>query len=97
MYNEQPAGCVALVKMSEGTCEMKRLFVRPEYQKKGIGTALCEALIEQAKKIGYDYMRLATALEVPKRLYKSLGFKKIAPYREIPSEIKSVVFMELEL
>jgi GNAT superfamily N-acetyltransferase len=76
---------------------MKRLFVRQEYQRKGIGTALCEALIERAKRLGYTHMRLATALEPPKKLYKSLGFKQIAPFGDIPGEIKGVVYLELEL
>jgi len=96
-HEKQLAGCVTLVKMSEGTCEMKRLFVRPKYQRLGIGKALCEAIIEQAKKAGYSNMRLATALEIPKALYKSLGFKEIAPFADVPEEIKGVVFMELEL
>lgn len=96
-HNGQPAGCVALGELNNSACEMKRLFVRPKYQRKGIGTALCKVLIEEAKKIGYTHMRLATALEIPKVLYDSLGFKKIAPYRDIPTEIKGVVFMELKL
>jgi GNAT superfamily N-acetyltransferase len=96
-YEGQPAGCVALRKLSDGICEMKRLFVRQEYQRNGIGTALCEAIIEYAKRIGYAHMRLATALEPPKRLYRSLGFKQIAPFIDIPGEIKGVVYMELEL
>jgi GNAT superfamily N-acetyltransferase len=96
-YEGQLAACVALGKLSGGICEMKRLFVRQEYQRKGIGTALCEALIEYARRAGYTHMRLATALEPPKKLYKSLGFKHIAPFRDIPGEIKGVVYLELEL
>jgi len=96
-YEGQPVGCVALEKLNDGTCEMKRLFVREEYQRKGIGTALCEALIEYAKRIGYTHMLLATALEPPKALYKSLGFKETAPFRDIPDEIKGVAYMELKL
>ena len=96
-YNNQPAGCVALGDLSDGICEMKRLFVRPKFQRKGVGAALCKALLEQAKKAGYTHMRLATALQVPRILYYSLGFKKIAPYRDIPDELKDVVFMELKL
>ena len=96
-YERQLAGCVALVKQSEGICEMKRLFVRTKYQRLGIGRALCNAIIEQAKKAGYSNMRLATALEMPKVLYKSLGFKEIAPFEDVPTEIKGVVFMELKL
>ncbi len=96
-YEGQPAGCVALRRLSDGICEMKRLFVRQEYRRNGIGTALCEALIEYAKRIGYAHMRLATALKPPNRLYRSLGFKQIAPFRDIPGEIKGVVYMELVL
>ena len=95
MYNEQPIGCVALAEQSENICEMKRLYVKPEYRRKGFGTALCEAVMEQAKKAGYTHMRLGTALEPPKVLYKSLGFKEIAPYEEVP--VEGVVFMELKL
>ena len=96
-YDEQPAGCIALGRLSDSICEMKRLFIRPEYRRKGIGTALCAALMEEAKKAGYTHMRLATVLEVAKALYHSLGFQKIAPYRDIPSEFKGVVYMELKL
>ena len=96
-YNGQSAGCVALGKLSDGICEMERLFVRPRYQKKGIGTALCKALIEQSVKAGYTRMRLATALQPPQAIYNSLGFKKIAPYRDAPAELKGVVFMEMKL
>ena len=73
------------------------MFVKPKYQRLGIGRALSEAVIERAKKVGYTHMRLATALERPKALYKSLGFKEIAPYEYVPVEIEGVVFMELKL
>lgn len=53
--------------------------------------------MEQAKKMGYTHMRLATALEPPKALYQSLGFKEIAAYRDIPDEIQNAVHMEIEL
>ena len=95
--DDQPAGCVALGKLGDGTCEMKRLFVRPENRRKGVGSALCEALMAQAKKMGYTHMRLATALEPPKVLYQSLGFKEIEAYRDVPNEIKNVVHMERKL
>ncbi len=94
-YKGQPAGCVALRKFSDDICVMKRLYIRPKYQRSGFGTVLCEALIDQAKKVGYTHMRLATALEPAKALYKSIGFKEIEPYRNVP--IANVVFMELKL
>jgi len=96
-YNGQSVGCVALGKLSDGICEMERLFIRPKYQRKGLGTTLCKALMEQAVKAGYTQMRLATALQPPQAIYNSLGFKKIAPYRDAPAELKGIVFMELKL
>jgi GNAT superfamily N-acetyltransferase len=96
-YNGQSVGCVAMGELSNGICEMERLFVRPQYQRKGIATALCKALMEQSVKAGYTQMRLATALEPPKAIYNSLGFKKIAPYRDAPAELKGILFMELQL
>ena len=55
---------------------------------------------EQAFKIATGFgggMRLATALEPPKALCQSLGFKGIPPYRDVPSEMKNVVHMETKL
>ncbi len=94
-YQGHVAGCVGLQRLSGGICEMRRLFVRPEYQRSGIGKALCRAVIEQAVKIGYTSMRLCTALEPPKALYKFIGFKEIEPYKHVP--IETAVFMELKL
>ncbi len=88
-------GCVALRQIGEGTCEMKRLFVRPAFRGKGVGRALARAIIEQARRIGYKRMRLDTVLEPAKSLYRSLGFREIPPYQHVP--IEGVVFMELEL
>ncbi len=94
-YDGRPVGCVALDEQSDGICEMKRLYIKSEFQRKGIGAALCKALIEQSKKIGYSNLRLATALEPAKRLYESLGFVEIQPFDQVP--VDGVVFMELKL
>jgi ribosomal protein S18 acetylase RimI-like enzyme len=78
----QIAGCVALKKIDEGVCEMKRLYVPLTFRGKGIGRSLAETLIKEAREIGYDHMRLET---IPSRmqeavtLYDALGFKSIAP------------------
>jgi epoxyqueuosine reductase len=87
-------GCVALRRIGDGICEMKRLFVQPAFQRRGIGRMLAEAIIEEARRIGYKSMKLDTVLEPAKCLYKSLGFKEIPPYQHVP--IEGVVFMELE-
>lgn len=96
-YNEKSAGCVALRKLSDETCEMKRLYVSPNFRGLKIGRNLANAVIEQARKIGYRYMRIHTITELKEAnmLYESLGFIHIAPYECTPRE--DAVFMELKL
>lgn len=97
VYEDQAAGCVALRKLEAGVCEMKRLFVRPQFQNFKIGKSLVQAIIIEAEKLGYSRMRLDTvpSMKRARILYESLGFKKIPPYRYNP--IAGTVFMELAL
>jgi GNAT superfamily N-acetyltransferase len=80
----------------ERECEGKRLFVREQYRRKGIGRALCEALAQKAKETSFTKMLLYTALKNPRKLYNSLGFNETSPYKYIPQELNGV-YMELDL
>lgn len=90
-------GCVALRKFDEGICEMKRLYFQPEFRSKGYGQALAKKIIDIAREIGYQYMRLDTVPNMIEAitLYSSMGFNKIKPYRFNP--IKGALYFELKL
>jgi len=97
-YNSRPAGCVALHPLEPGICEMKRLYLRPAYRGKGLGRKLAEAVIGEARAIGYKTMRLDTVEPIMRdavAMYRRLGFREIAPYR--PNPIEGAIYMELEL
>jgi GNAT superfamily N-acetyltransferase len=90
-------GCVALRKFSEGVSEMKRLYVAPASRGLGIGRALVEGIIAEARRLGYRRMVLDTvpSMRVAQDLYLSLGFAPIPAYRENP--IPGALFYELKL
>jgi GNAT superfamily N-acetyltransferase len=95
---DQLVGCIALRPIGPTACEMKRLFIRPEYRSKGLGRVMVEAIIEEARQIGYTQMRLDTLpgrMDRAIELYRSIGFIEIAPYYENP--VDSATFMELDL
>jgi ribosomal protein S18 acetylase RimI-like enzyme len=92
--NDQVAGCVASRRLDNETCEMKRLFVRPEFQGLGLGSSLIDNLITEARASGYKKMRLDSW--IPRmgkaiEMYRRHGFYEIEPYNENPYEM---IFME---
>lgn len=95
-----PAGCVAMRPIDATRCEMKRMFVYPEYHGKGVGRALGEAVIGAAEAAGYKAMLLDTSIRQKEAqgLYKRLGFQEIAPYYDMPADLRNwLVFMECSI
>lgn len=92
------AGCIAMRKLDDGICEMKRLFVRDEFRGQKIGAELISRIFEEARDSGYSKMRLDTfPPKMPKavELYGSYGFHKIPPYYDNPHA--ETLFMEKDL
>jgi len=93
----EPVGCVALRRIEEGVCEMKRLYVVPAHRRKGVGRALADEVIAYARSRGYALMKLDTleSMTEANDLYRSLGFVPCGAYRYNPCP--GPVFMELAL
>lgn len=93
-WNGTPAGTIALQALEEGACEMKRLYVKPDFRKFGIGESLVVAILEDAKKLGYKKMKLDTLerLKSAIGLYLKHGFVITTAYYNNP--LPEVVYME---
>jgi len=92
------AGCIALREIGPGPiCEMKRLYVRPARRGKGLGRLLTQRLVNEARAIGYERMRLDTShdMTAAQSLYEKLGFRRIDRYNDDP--IEGTIWMELML
>lgn len=99
LWDGKAAGVIALRPLDEpGLCEMKRLYVRPEFRGHRIGRVLAEYVIREAAEIGYSRMRLDTVagkMDSAIAMYRELGFKETDPYYQTP--VGHTLFMELVL
>jgi putative acetyltransferase len=96
--SDKVAGCAALRRLDGETCEMKRLFLRPEFHGRGLGRKLAEQIIDEARAIGYQRLRLDTipgTMDQAIALYRSFGFREIPAYCNNP--VPGAIFMELSL
>jgi putative acetyltransferase len=97
---DMACGCVAVGRLTKNICEMRTLYVRPEFRGTGVGRKLVEASINEARKLGYGRMRLDTLafMNSALELYRSLGFHDVEPYRDISASLaRYVCFLELKL
>ena len=93
----KPVGCVALRPLIGGTCEMKRLFVRPSARGHGLGRLLATAVVDEARRCGYTHMRLDTTpgMDSAQLIYEELGFQTTEPYTHNP--VPGTRFLQLDL
>lgn len=93
----RPAGCVALREIADGTCEMKRLYIRPAFRGLGMGRELAERVIAEARRIGHRRMMLDTldTMTTARAIYRALGFVEADAYTHNP--LPNVHYMQLEL
>ena len=94
---DKAAGCIGLKPFDEGRCELKRLYVRPEYRRQKLGEVLVAKIVEDAREIGYKTILLDTLpfLQSAKALYERMGFAECEKYNDSPMDTS--IFMKLEL
>ncbi len=97
LWEGEAAGCIALRKLDEQRCEMKRLYVRPAFRGHRIGDALVDRILQDARAIGYRYMLLDTLpfLESAIHMYQKRGFYEIPCYNDSP--VETTIFMQYDL
>jgi GNAT superfamily N-acetyltransferase len=90
-------GCVALRPLDARSAEVKRMYVDVAWRGRGVGRALMERLINEARARGYETLRLGTLDDMAdaQSLYRSLGFAPISRYR--PDELMDTRFFEMHL
>ena len=78
--DDAPVACIAIRKMDNNKCEGKRLFIKPEYRGKGYARKMMNAMLEEAKKLGFKELVFTTRPEVMAigyGLYKRMGFEEL--------------------
>jgi putative acetyltransferase len=87
MIEGEPAGTAAFRPLDMRRCEAKRLYVRPRYRGQGVGRALLDRLLEEARIAGYGaiYCDTLKSMTAALQMYKENGFSEVAPYSATPT------------
>ena len=96
-YDGVLAGCIGLRKIDNDNCELKRLYVKPQFRGKKIASFLVKYIIAEAKEIGYKHILLDTLpfLETAINMYKNYGFYEIESYNNNPME--NLIYLKYDL
>lgn len=94
---DKVCGCGGLMRYDDNACELKRMYVRPEYRGRGLAAFLGRLILDEAKKAGYSYVLLDTLpfLQSAQRLYRRLGFYEIEKYNDSP--MQDATYMRFDL
>ena len=97
LFDGSVAGCIALRKIDDCNCELKRFFVKPEFRGNKIGTILLERIITEAKEIGYKHILLDTLpfLTTAIEMYKKAGFYETESYNNSPMD--NLIYLKFDL
>lgn len=91
---EEPVACGGVIRYDETTAEIRRMYVAPSARGRGLSRAVLAALEDEARDLGYDFVRLETGDRQPEaiKLYASSGFEPIARYGPFADDPRSVCF-----
>lgn len=100
--HDVPAGCACTRTIAPAVAEIKRMYVKPDFRRRGIGSKLVAETISRARQMGYEEMRLDSAgfMSDAHGVYRSAGFEEIAPYEQSeipPQHWQHWIFMKLSL
>lgn len=99
-HQSQPAGAIAFRPLTATAAELKHLYVRPAFRGQGIGQALVQTLLTEARRLGYRQLVLDSivSMKAAHALYYASGFHNIDCPANFPDYLKPwIIFMECDL
>lgn len=99
---DEIVGMGALRKLKGNIGEIKRMYIKPKHQGKGLGKKMLQLLLDKGKEHGFSAICLETGsfMTTAQHLYRSAGFynREVYPETEVPPQLRHVwLFMEKRL